>query len=95
MKTLFYYHGIHGGKTQALDGSIFIICVSVCPVCMSMYYTTCIECPQRPEEGIRSPGTGVTDTITHRVYAGDRTQDFIQQEQPVLLTTELSLQPEL
>lgn len=94
MKT-FYFHSIHGGKTQALDGSIFIVCVSACPVCMSMYYTTCIQCPQRPEEGIKSPGTGVTSTITHKVYAGNQTQDFIQQEQPVLLTTGLPLQPEL
>lgn len=93
MKTFFYFHGIQGGKTQALDGSIFILCVSVCPICMSIYYTTCIQCPQRPEEGIRYPGTGVIDTITHQVYAGNRTQDLIQQEQPLFELNHSSVSP--
>jgi hypothetical protein len=33
---------------------IIIICVGVLPVCVSVY-------SQRPEKGIRSPGTQVTD----------------------------------
>ena len=33
-------------------------------VCVYIYiymYTICVQCPQRPEQGIGSPGTEVTD----------------------------------
>jgi hypothetical protein len=42
--------------------SLFCVCVCVC-VCVYML----IE----PEEGIRSPGTGVTDVVSCRVHAGN------------------------
>lgn len=39
--------------------SAILICTSVLPACMYMYYMS-TWCPQRSEEGIRAPGTGVT-----------------------------------
>ena len=33
----------------------------------------CMQCPQRPEEGVRSPGTGVNRVVSHHVGAGNRT----------------------
>lgn len=38
----------------------FILCL--CMFCLLVCkHTACIQCPQRPEKGKRSPGTGVTD----------------------------------
>lgn len=40
--------------------SDFILCVWV--PCLDVWkYTTCMHCPQRSEEAVRSPGTGVTN----------------------------------
>lgn len=82
MKTFFYFHGIQGGKTQALDGPILsYVWVFVLYVCL--YITPHVYSVLRGQKReSRYPGTGVTDTIIHQVYAGNRTQDFIQQEQP-------------
>lgn len=44
---------------------------------------------QRPEESIRSPGIGVTVVVSCHVGAGSR----VRQDQQMLLTAELCLQP--
>ena len=43
--------------------------MSVLPACMSVYYM-CAWYQWRPEEGIRSIGTGVTDGVGDHVDAG-------------------------
>lgn len=45
---------------------------------------------QKPEEGVRFPGTGVTVVSCHE-GAGNLTR--VLEKQPVLLNTEQSLQP--
>lgn len=35
-----------------------LLCVKVCCLHVSLY-STCMQCPQRPEEGVRSPGAGL------------------------------------
>jgi hypothetical protein len=45
------------------------MCVNVCLyVCIC---TTCMQCFQRPEEGVRLPGTGVTDGCKPHLCAGN------------------------
>lgn len=36
------------------------LCVRFLPVCVCMH-TLRVHCPQRPEDGVKSPGTGVTN----------------------------------
>lgn len=35
--------------------------------------TMCMQGQQKLKEGIKSPGTGVKDSVSHRVGAGNRT----------------------
>jgi hypothetical protein len=49
-------------------------CMSTC-LC-----ATHVRCPQRPDEGIRSPGTRVTDVVSCHVGAGNEIQ-FLWEEQ--------------
>jgi hypothetical protein len=54
--------------------------------------TTCLQCPQWPEEGIRSSGTRAVEGC--ELPSGCWNPNFsVLQEQPVLLTVEPSLQP--
>ena len=66
------------------------MCVSVLPAFVSVC-TTFTKCPQRPEEGVRSPGTGITEGCElPRGYWELNLGPL--EEQPVYLTTEPSLQ---
>lgn len=58
------------------------LCLHVCLCTMHM--------DQKPEEGVRFPGTGVTVVSCHE-GAGNLTR--VLEKQPVLLNTEQSLQP--
>ena len=59
-----------------------IVCLHVCMYAMS------VSCPQKSEEGISAPGTGVTYmVVSFCVDTGNQTQV------KVLLTTEPPLQP--
>jgi hypothetical protein len=68
-----------------------VLCACVC-----LY--TCVHvpmhawCPQRPDEGIWSPGTGVWMVVSHSVGVGNQTQVFWMSNK-LFLTTEPSLQP--
>jgi hypothetical protein len=53
-----------------------------------------VWCLQRPEEGTRSPGTGVTNDCKPPRECWESNPDP-QQEQPVLLTVEPFLQPHM
>jgi hypothetical protein len=70
--------------------SFFFMCGDILPACMSLYYI-CDWYPQRPEEGVRSPGIGVTDGC--EPPCGYWELNLGPLEQSVLLTTEPSLQP--
>lgn len=50
-------------------------------------------CPWRPEDGVRYPGTGVTDSC-NRPWRCWGLNLVPLKEQPVILTTESSLQPQ-
>jgi hypothetical protein len=56
--------------------------------CTSVHHM-CVYCPQRPEEGVRVPKTGVTDSCE----GWDSNLDPLDK-QPVLVTAEPSLQPQ-
>lgn len=51
--------------------------------------TLCVQCSQKPEEGVKSSGTGVTDGCER---AG-KVNPSLLQEQQMLLTAEPSVQP--
>lgn len=54
--------------------------------------TTCIQCPWKSEESVRSSGTGVADkVVSHHVGAGDGTWVFWNHS--VLSTPKPLLQP--
>lgn len=58
---------------------------------MSVFYLCECRCPQRPEDGIRSPGTGVTNGFeTPDVDTGHGTWVLLE-EQNTSLATDLSL----
>ena len=42
---------------------LFILCKSVLPLCRYVHHMNVSCCPRRSEEGIRSPGIGVTDEL--------------------------------
>jgi hypothetical protein len=63
----------------------------VLPECMSMCHV-CVQCPWGLKGGIRSPGTRVTDDFEAPYGFWDSNQGPLE-EQPVLITTEPSLQP--
>jgi hypothetical protein len=44
--------------------------IGVMSICMSVYHV-CAWVPRRPEEGVRSPATQVTDSVWHHVGAGN------------------------
>ena len=58
------------------------------------YLHTCVQYLQRPEEGIRSLGTGVTGGCELPCGCWELNPGPLE-EQPVLVTTEPSLQPNL
>jgi hypothetical protein len=51
----------------------------------------CVQCQRKTEEDIKSLGTGVIDTISSHVGAGNRTQDFLIRA-TMLLITDTALQ---
>lgn len=53
-----------------LIASLFLFYMNVLPARMSVH-STCAQCPRRPEENIRSPRTGVTESSSNHAYAGD------------------------
>lgn len=65
-------------------------------MCMSAWmhylYTTCIQCLNRPEGGIGSPGTGVLDDCQPR-HACWKLNPCPLEVQPVLIAIKSSLQP--
>ena len=69
--------------------NVFIdpVCMSVLPACTHVH---CVQvwCPQRPEEGTRSPGTGVTDGCDLPYGCWEPISGPLK-EQPVLLIAEL------
>ena len=69
----------------------FLFCVYGCFACMCLC-TMCMQYPQRPEEDIRSHGTEVKDNCQLPCGCWELNPGPLQ-EQPVLLTTEPSLQP--
>lgn len=54
--------------------------------------TTCLQCPCKPEEGVGSPGTGGPDAYELLCRSWELNTGPLG-EQPVLVTTEPSLQP--
>lgn len=57
-----------------------------------VFYVPRVQYPQRPEEGVGPPGTGVTDCCQLPHWNWNRTQ-VPPQEQPVPITPEPSLDP--
>jgi hypothetical protein len=50
------------------------------------------RCPQSQEEAVKSPKPGVTDVCELPCVCGEWDLDPLEEQQPVLLTTEPSLQ---
>ena len=63
------------------------MCLCALPACMYVYHV-CAWCLWRPEEGIRSPGTGVTDGC-EPPYGYWESNLGPLEEQQVLLKAEL------
>lgn len=70
-----------------IDKDIFILCMGVC-LLVSLLCTWCL---QRPEESIRSPGTGVAEGW-ESPCGGWESNSRLLQEKQVLLTAQPSLQ---
>lgn len=64
--------------------------MTVLPACISVYHMHA-WCPQRSEEGIRSPGTGVPDNCELPCGCWDLNLGSLE-EKPVLLAAEPPLQ---
>lgn len=54
-------------------------------------YTTCVQCPQRPVEGVGSPGLGISDSC-ESLYSFWELNSNPLTEKQMLLTSEPSLQ---
>jgi hypothetical protein len=67
------------------------MCMSILPAYMSMQHL-CTWYPQRTEEGVRTPGTGITDSCEPLCGDLELTLSSLE-EHPVLLLTEPPLQP--
>jgi len=67
------------------------VCMYVCYGCFAYLYLMCTWCPQRPEEGIGVPRATVTDGYKPPCGCWESNLSPLE-EQPVLLTFELSLQ---
>lgn len=65
--------------------------MGVFPECMSVYNMHAL-CSQRPEEGIEAPGTEILDGCEPLCGCWEMNLASLE-EQPVNVTTELSLQP--
>jgi hypothetical protein len=66
------------------------MCMSVLPVCIEVHHI-CVCCPENPEEGIRSPESGVTDSCEPLGGCWESNPVPLQKQQG-LLTAEPSLQ---
>lgn len=65
------------------------MCRGVLPTCISVFHLY-VYCPHRPENGIRCPGTGVTDGCEQ--LCGCWKSDLgLLEEHAILLTMESSL----
>ena len=69
------------------------MCIDVLPARAYILYTMCVYCPLKPEEGVRTSGTGVMDGCRLPCGCWELNSGPLE-EQPVLLTTEPSLQPQ-
>lgn len=67
--------------------------MNILPLRMSVHYMS-VWCPRRPEEGIGSPGTGVTDDWESPCGCWE-SNPVPLVEQQVFLTAQLPLQPVL
>ena len=70
---------------------VFLFYVYQCVACIIYAYHVCVWYPSWPEEGVRVPGTRLTVMGCH-MDIGNQPRGPLQ-EQPVLLTAELSLCP--
>lgn len=55
------------GKSQVEEVILFFFSLLVCYLCawvfcLHVIFVTCVLCPRRPEDSVRSPVTGVTDS---------------------------------
>lgn len=68
------------------------ICAGVVFVCICMYGMcyVCAWCPQKTEEGVRSPGPGVAPVVNDHLGAGNQTCES-WGEQPASFITEASV----
>jgi hypothetical protein len=67
--------------------SYFISCVSVLPACMSVHHMS-TWCPQRPEEDVGLPGTGIIDCVICHVSDGNQIQVLCKSSKcPLLVFT--------
>lgn len=64
-----------------------MFCLHVC------LYTMCLQCPQRPGEGVRFPETRITDGCEPTCWCWESNLDHLEQ-QPVLLTALPLLHPQ-
>jgi hypothetical protein len=67
-----------------------VMCMDVLSMCLSVYSGHVLV--SEPEEGIRVPGVGIKD-VCESLRVSWTSNPGLLQEQPVLLTTEGSLQP--
>lgn len=62
-------HGAcHQAHQESLKITLLFMCTAVCPAFMSMWHLHA-WCLWKPEEGIASSGTGITDGLSHCVSA--------------------------
>ena len=59
------------------------MCVDALPAYMSVHHM-CAWCPQKPEEGVRSPGTGGTDGCELLCGSWEWNADSLQEQQVIL-----------
>lgn len=59
---------------------VFILCEWV--FCLQVWrYAVCVQCPHRPEESIRSSGTGITDSCTLPCRSRELNQGLLEEHQ--------------
>lgn len=68
------------------------MCMGILPTCTSVHPLS-IYCPQRPEEGAESSGTGVSNGCEPPCGPWELNPGPLEEQQPVLSITEHSLQP--
>jgi hypothetical protein len=64
-----------------------------CFTCRDVSYRMCAWCPQRPEESVKSSGTGITDSYKLSCECWKPNPDPLDK-QPVFWTSESSMRPQ-